>query len=69
MTGAGRGGAGGTAGVMAGVTDVLNDSIGAAAGTKSSIAPFPLRETVMTPPHTAQRARTDSPGTFAGSTR
>jgi len=57
----GGGGIGGmTAGLMAGVRAELSDSTAGSA---------PFRETVMTPPHTAHRARTDAPGTFPGSTR
>jgi hypothetical protein len=39
-----------------------------AAGVNSSAVP-PSRATVMTPPHTAQRARTLAPGILPGSTR
>ena len=43
--------------------------VGAPGVNSSPAAPVPSRETVMTPPQTAQRARTIAPETFAGSTR
>src|ERR1051325_2884916 len=70
----GRGGDGAATicGVIAGVgalpkcTGVGLDA--ATAGVNSSAA-APSDITVMTPPHTEQRARTEPPTTFAGSTR
>ena len=55
-------GADAAAGAAAGAADAVgvNSSAGVCA---------PSRETVMTPPHTAQRARTSAPGILAGSTR
>lgn len=73
-TGAGAGGAGriGIAGVGA-LPNVIGTGRGAvapiSAGVNSSTAPVPSFDTVITPPHTAQRARTSAPGTLAGSTR
>jgi hypothetical protein len=50
-------------------TGVPPDPAPTAAGVNSSMAPVPSRATVMTPPHTAQRARTTALCTLAGSTR
>lgn len=72
--GAGAGATGGGAARigMAGVGALpkfIGTGVGEPGVNSSPLAPAPSRNTVITPPQTAQRARTMGPDTLAGSTR